>query len=381
MNTHFPIRIFHFALHSANEPLAALHASPTGTNLREAVLVLWAFGIFLLSSYFDGIATAAEKDLEKSAAKLITPAAERSIERGLKWLAAQQHDNGGFGSGPLRGNAAVCSLAGMAMMAGGSTPGRGPYGGHVNCCIDYLLANAQPSGFIAGPDASSGPMYGHGFATMFLAECYGMSPRPELREKLSAAVKLIVNSQNKDGGWRYQPVRDNADISVTVCEIMALRAARNAGLFVPNETVDRSIEYVKRSQNADGGFMYRIQGGESDFPRSAAAVTALYSAGIYKGPEITKGLDYLMQFIPGDSAARNESYYFYGHYYAVQAMWQSGGERFNRWYPAIRDELIARQRDDGSWVSPNGAEGNECASAMACIVLQIPNNYLPIFQR
>ena len=106
-------------------------------------------------------------------------------------------------------------------------------------------------------------MYGHGFATMFLAECYGMSPRPELREKLAKAVKIIVNSQNKEGGWRYQPVRADADISVTVCEIMALRAARNAGLFVPNETIDRAIDYVKRSQNADGGFMYMIQGGES----------------------------------------------------------------------------------------------------------------------
>ena len=135
---------------------------------------------------------------------------------------------------------------------------------------------------------------------------------------------------------------------------MALRAARNAGLFVPNETIDRAIDYVKRSQNADGGFMYMIQGGESAFPRSAAAVAALYSAGIYKGPEIAKGLDYLMQFLPAEGVARREGYYFYGHYYAVQAMWQAGGEHWRRWYPAIRDELIARQRDDGSWLAPRG---------------------------
>ena len=50
-------------------------------------------------------------------------------------------------------------------------------------------------------------MYGHGFATTFLAECYGMSPRADLREKLSKAVKLIVNTQNKEGGWRYFPER------------------------------------------------------------------------------------------------------------------------------------------------------------------------------
>lgn len=332
--------------------------------------------IFLLSPLF---AWADDKDDEKSAAKLITPPAERSIDIGLKWLASVQRDDGGIGSGPTRGNVAVCGLSGMAMIAGGSTPGRGPYGKSLNRCVDYLLANSQPSGFIVGPETTHGPMYGHGFATMFLGECYGMSPRAELREKLAKAVKLIVGCQNKDGGWRYQPVRADADISVTVCEIMALRAARNAGLFVPNETIDRAIDYVRRSQNADGGFMYMIQGGESAFPRSAAAVAALYSAGVYKDPKIDKGLDYLMQFLPGEGAARRDNgYYFYGHYYAVQAMWQSGGDRWRRWYPAVRDELVSKQREDGSWLAP---EGNECGTAMALIVLQMPNNCLPIFQR
>jgi len=326
-----------------------------------------------------GSAGAEGPDAEQSAAKLITPAARRAVERGLKWLADGQHEDGSFGAGMYRGNAAVSALSGMALMCGGSTPGRGPYGAQVNRCVDYLLASAQPSGFIAGPDASHGPMYGHGLATMFLAECYGMSPRAELREKLAKAVKIIVQSQNKQGGWRYQPVRDAADISVTVCEVMALRAARNAGLFVPKETVDRAIGYIKRSQNADGGFMYMIQGGESAFPRSAAAVAALYSAGVYKGPEIAKGLDYLAQFAPAEGVTRRDTYYFYGHYYAVQAMWQAGAARWRRWYPAIRDELVSRQRDDGSWEAQQ--EGNQCATAMACIILQIPNNYLPIFQR
>jgi hypothetical protein len=325
-------------------------------------------------------AQAQEKSAEKSAAKLITPAAERSIALGLKWLDSHQHDDGGFGSGNLRGNAAVSGLAGMAMMAGGSTPGRGPYGRQLNRLIDYLLAHAQPSGFISGPDSSYGPMYGHGFATMFLAECYGMSPRPELREKLSKAVKIIVNCQNKEGGWRYPPVRGEADVSVTVCQVMALRAARNAGLYVPNDTVNRSIDYVKRCQNADGGFMYMLTTGrDSDFPRSAAAVVALYSAGIYKGPEIDKGLQYLKPFMPGEGTTRRENFYYYGHYYAVQAFWQAGGERFAPWYAAVRDDLISRQRDDGSWQAAQ--EGADCATAMACIILQIPNNYLPIFQR
>lgn len=323
-----------------------------------------------------------EKDPERTAVDLLNPEAQRAIERGLKWLAERQHEDGSFGSRAYRGNVAVCALAGMAFMAGGSTPGRGPYGAEVSRCVDYVLANTQRSGFITAPGvASHGPMYGHGFATLFLAECYGASRRPELREKLAAAVNLIVNSQNHEGGWRYQPQRDDADISVTICQVMALRAARNAGLYVPGQTIDRCIDYVKRSQNADGGFMYMLQGGESAFPRSAAGVVALYSAGVYEGSEITNGLDYLMRYIPvKGQVRRRENRYFYAHYYAVQAMWHAGGDYWHRWYPAIRDELVEMQEQrSGAWTT--SPISYEYGTAMACIVLQIPENYLPIFQR
>ena len=320
-----------------------------------------------------GGAVGQEKTPAETAVELVTPAAEEAIERGLAFLAARQHEDGSFGATTYRGNVAVCALAGLAFMAGGSTPQRGPYGAQVARSADYLLANTQQSGFIIAPGAAShGPMYGHGFATLFLAECYGMSGRNELRQKLTKAVDLIVNTQNNEGGWRYQPRRDQADISVTICQVMALRAARNA------ETIDRCIDYVKQSQNPDGGFMYMLQGGDSGFARSAAGVVALYSAGVYEGPEIDNGIEYLMQFLPEPDVVRRETYYFYGHYYAVQAMWQAGGDNWSRWYPAIRDELVQRQRKDGSWVSPISID---YATAMACIVLQMPNDYLPIFQR
>jgi uncharacterized protein YfaS (alpha-2-macroglobulin family) len=214
---------------------------------------------------------------------------------------------------------------------------------------------------------------------LFLAECYGMSARPALREKLSKAVKLIVNTQNKEGGWRYFAKRDDADLSVTSCEVMALRAARNAGLHVPSETFDRATGYIKRCQTADGGFVYMLSaGGESAFPRSAAALVALAGAGVYQGPEWNKGLDYLAQFQPAAGVVKLESYYEYGQYYAVQAMWLAGGQRWAAWYPAIRDDLVARQRPDGSWMSSYGAE---YATAMCLMVLQMPENQLPIFQR
>lgn len=317
---------------------------------------------------------------ETTASDLLTPRALQAIDKGLAYLAKRQQKDGSFGTGGYARNVGVCGLAGMAFLSAGSTPGRGPYGKQIDLCLEFVLSQTDESGFInVDGSPTHGPMYGHGFATLFLAECYGMTRRPDLRDKLTRAVKLIVDTQNNEGGWRYQPRRDQADISVTICQVMALRAARNAGLYVPQDTINRCVEYVKRSQNPDGGFMYMLTTrGPSEFPRSAAGVVALYSAGIYEGPEIDKGLEYISQFVPRGEELSREGHYYYGHYYAVQAMWHAGGKHWTNWYPAVRDALIKRQQENGVWTDPIGSE---YATAMATIILQMPNNYLPIFQR
>ena len=311
---------------------------------------------------------------------LVTPAADRAIQRGLTRLASMQQPDGAFGSGLYRNNVAVSALAGMALLSSGSTPGRGPYGAHVSKTVDFLLTCAGSSGLVNEPD-NRWPMYGHGFATLFLAEAYGMSPRDDLRDKLKAAVNLIITTQNKEGGWRYQPEKvQDADLSVTVCQIMALRAARNAGLYVPKSTIEACNKYVRQSQNADGGYKYQlVRGSESRLALTAAGLVSLFNAGIYEGSEVDRGLAYLMKHLPAGAGIGREPHYFYGQYYAVQATWQAGGDYWRRWYPAIRDELLSRQALDGSWPDPTVC--GEYGTAMALIILQMPNNSLPIFQR
>src|SRR5262249_3661113 len=200
--------------------------------------------------------------------------------------------------------------------------------------------------------------------------------------KLHLAVKLIVQSQNPDGGWRYRPDGKEADISVTICQIMALRSARNAGVFVPRDVVDKCTDYVKGCQDRmEGWFRYMKQGGGGafqGFARTAAGVCALNAAGIYNSPEVKAGLEYLMRNKPGSRFGQLDMHYFYGHYYAVQAMWTAGGHYWREWYPAIREELLSRQGLDGSWVDQICSH---YATAMACVILQVPNNYLPILQK
>jgi hypothetical protein len=316
----------------------------------------------------------------------ITPAQQASVEKGLAWLANRQTKDGSFGPGGGE-RAATTAIGALAFMQAGNLPGRGKYGANVERALTFVLGATQESGLIVAGD-SSRPMYGHGFATLFLAEVYGMTGDDRVKEKLQRAIRLIQKTQNPEGGWRYQPVPYDADISVTICQIMALRAARDAGVKVEKDVIDNAIRYVRACQNPDGGFSYMAnQGRDSAFARSAAGVASLYYAGVYEGDEIARGLKYLKQFTPrrgpgdrgGDGdrgGAGTERHYYYGNYYCVQAMFLAGGEHWASFYPAIRDQLIARQSPAGGW---SGDFAEDYATGMALIILQMPNRYLPVY--
>jgi hypothetical protein len=323
----------------------------------------------------------------------ITPAQQQAVEKGLRWLADHQGADGSFGGGGQGKHAGITALAGLAFMEAGNLPGRGKYADNVSRCLKFVLDSCQESGLIVS-DQSQGPMYGHGFATLFLGEVYGMTGDDTVKEKLQKAVTLIERCQSNqpgnEGGWRYQPVPYDADISVTICQVMALRAARDAGIKVEKDVIDKAIKYVRGCQNPDGGFSYMMRmggGGGSGFARSAAGVAALYYAGVFEGNDLERGLKYIKQFTPnkGNGAPRvgpngepmeMEGHYYYGNYYAVQAMFLAGGDYWGDWYPAVRDQLIARQSPTGNW---SGDYSDDYATSMALIILQMPNRYLPVY--
>ncbi len=309
----------------------------------------------------------------------LTPEAQAAIDRGLAWLASRQNPDGSFGdNGGYGAISGVTALSGLAFMSAGHLPGRGKYGEVVGKAVEFILNNSQESGLLAA-EASHGVMYSHGFATLFLGEVYGMSGDERVKEKLQKAVRLIHRSQNPEGGWRYMPVPYDADISVTICQVMALRAAHDAGINVDKAVMDKAVAYVRRCQNPDGGFNY-IAGsaGGSAFERSAAGVATLYYAGVFEGDDLKRGLEYIARYQPDQNRGRSLSHYYYGHYYAAQAMFLAGGEHWKNWYPAVRDELIKARRDKTTGAF-SGEVNAEYCTACALIVLQMPNRYLPVF--
>ncbi len=316
---------------------------------------------------------------EKSPVELMTPPTQTTINKALNFLLRNQvksgRNRGAFGNGGYSGGVATASLAGLAFMCAGHTPGQGKFGKAIDYCVEFILKNVRETGYISRSETSNENMYGHGFSMLFLSQAYGMTQKTEIGKKLRKAVDLTCRTQNDQGGWRYQPAKSDADLSITVCQIMGLRGARDAGIDVPDEVRKKCIEYVKNSQKDNGSFRYVQGGGHSTFAMTAAGVTSLYSAGIYEGESVEKALVYLKKFKP--SGTNRSSHYFYSNYYAVQAMWHAGGEYWNMWYPAIRDELVKSQSADGSWAFseaelPFGA-------AMGCIILQMPLNYVPVF--
>ncbi|WP_439623061.1 prenyltransferase/squalene oxidase repeat-containing protein [Gemmata sp.] len=333
----------------------------------------------------------------KAGAEYITPDTQAAIERGLGFLARNQLADGSFGEPTLGTGVGIASLAALALMAGGNQPGRGRFGKNVARAVEYVAGTAggPNPGFLTAPasqaahrlNSNPAPMYSHGFGTLFLAEVCGMVPAAardaKLRGALEQAVAFTVFAQNTLGGWRYEPQVQYADVSVTTAQMMALRAAKNAGVFVRKSVIDGGAAYIKGCQLADGGFSYWKGQGFSAFARTAASIVGLYSAGTYEGREVERGLKYLQQFTPGRQFSPREippQHYWYGQYYAALAMWTAGDDYWNAWLPAIRDELLAKARTGGgTWNDPY--HGSVYATAMALIVLQLPNNYLPILQK
>jgi len=308
----------------------------------------------------------------------MNPESERAIQNALQFLAGCQLPSGAWTYSSVGPNVGVTSLAILAFLATGNVPEQGEYAAVLDRGIGWVLGNVQPSGLIHYADGSShGPMYEHAASTLMLSEVYGMSERPEIPAAIQGAVRVIVNAQNSEGGWRYQPSSADADISVTVMQILALRGAQHAGMIVPAETIERAIKYVKLCADKGGGFYYQTRSGKPGYARTGAGVASLEVCGQFDCDETRRGLDYLIANLGADK--ESEGNYHYGIYYAAQAVYQAKDpRRWQQWFPPIREQVLSMQKEGAYWDSEHGPA---YGTTMMVLTLSIPCRYLPIYQR
>ena len=306
---------------------------------------------------------------------------EASIDRALEYLASKQNPDGSWQAytGKNNGINAFCLLA---FLGRGHVPGRGPYKEVVDRGVRFMQATQIESGLYASPNPSNGVMYEHGLATLAMIEAYGFLPSPEMRASVQRAVDLIVKAQSPTGGWRYQPVPADADLSASVMQVVALRAAQNARLDVPKETVEKALVYVKSCAVPAGGFAYQ-PGGGAGAARTAAGCLSMQLLGAFDDPAVAKGLEYLQGLA---FAANMDGHFYYTNYYAMQAMFQAGGATWAKWHPKVRNFLLESQVEDGSWPGHaeeqfNGAAAKCYSTAVAVMILDVYLHYLPAYQR
>lgn len=322
---------------------------------------------------------AAEANAEGGAPEL-TEATDLAIERGLQYLLSTQNPDGSWSNKEGGFYMAGTSLALMAFMVKGHFPGFGRHGAALDRAKEFLLKKAEES-----PTGYAGGMYEHGLFTLALSELWGMTANTEdnkrIQVALERAVQVILRGQSPLGGWRYHARPDaGQDTSVTAMVFVSLASARQAGILVPTETIDRVVAYLRdQVWNEDtGGFGYQGSGGTT-LPCTAGGAYAAQLCGMRD----TEWVQASIRFLENSPKVFNHEeigYYFYAHYYAIQAMVQAGEEHYAKWYPQIRDSLLALQQPDGSWREA-GKVTYPHPTPMAIIILGTPHRYIPVYQQ
>ena len=330
----------------------------------------------------------------------VTAASEQAVSKGLIWLANNQGKEGNWQTQDL----GLVSVGALAFLSAGNTPETGKYRENVRRALDYVLANAKPSGML-NITGSQRDMYNHGLATFVLTQAYGVSNDKRLGRTLRKAVKLIVDVQCRDGGWDYKGVRQarGHDLSLAVMQAKALRGSMDIGIHIPRETIALAIKsvqgYYRKSGKVDdlaakygwreedarypGRFTYN--GGSGTTAMAAAGAVCLQEFGMYDDYRIRRSMNGVLDDIKTRMKVSPGKVPFdaYTMLYVAQALYQMGGQLWKDGYPLIRKALIDSKGDDGSWAAGRvgGASGQMFGTAVAVFALNIPNRYLPILQQ
>lgn len=349
-------------------------------------LPLRSISLMLVLAGTLNVSPRAEADEASEALKQFQQPLDEAIDRGLKFLSENQKEDGLF-PGQYGNTTAVAALTGMAYLSKGYTPGRGPYGEHINRCIDLVLKSekdkdGKPTGYFVR--TGEGKMYAHCISTLFLSEVSGMvddERQNKIDDALPRALSLILEAQNveKDennrGGWRYEPQSRDSDLSLTGWAIMALRSARLNGAQVPQENIERAVEYILRCQPKDAsgekGFSYQArQGGKPAM--TGVAILCLSLTGQSGNEMLSRAGDWILS--QNAHKKWGGSHFYYQNYYCTQAMFQLGGTYWDTWATELYQNAFKRQNENGSWGSPYD-------TAMTVLALTVSYRQLPVYQR
>lgn len=336
----------------------------------------------------------------------VVPRDVREIyDKGLGWLAANQSETGDWNGAGGHGGPGGAALAVMSFLASGEDPNFGVHANTIRRGLRYIVGvQDATTGYFGGS------MYDHGFAMLVVAEAYGVVDERQLwasgtapaatdagassglvrspgagqvkslGQSLELAVRAAITSQKKNsaGGWRYSPDSTDADTSVSGAVLVGLLAARNAGIEVPDEVIDKALKYFVQMTSESGQVGY--SGGFGGFDESIARIsiaTLVYSVGRRKDlNQFQATLGYLTQRIEQSSVSG--SWMEYANYYQAQALFQGDVVAWEKWNKLLVRRLKLMQAADGSI---RGDQGQVVGTSMSLLALALNYKFLPIYER
>ena len=348
------------------------HAPPPASRLRASlpgrtILHSWFWVLVLFGApHFSGRALAQELFTERP--DLAAANVDRLYVRGLQYLVRTQSQDGSWPDSTYGKEPAVVGLAVVSMLAHGDDPNVGPYSQSIRRGLDYILKQVnKKTGYIGRS------MYNHGFATLALAEAYGAVDDAQLGPALQQAVRLILTSQasNPLGAWRYSPESTDADTTVSGAQMVALFAARAAGIAVPEDAIQKALKFFASCQTPEGGYGY-MSPSSPNGARTAIGCLVLALAKEKNSKAFRSAFDFLQKATP------DMSYQQYFLYYASQAFFHASPQAWQVWNRKNIEGLRASQAADGSW---EGQFGQTFSTAASLLSLALNYRYLPIYER
>src|SRR5271166_575857 len=303
-------------------------------------------------------------------------------DKGLQYLVKTQSEKGDWKDG--QNGPGTTGLALMAFLASGEDPNFGMYSSNVRRAIRSIVSDQDSkTGYLGNS------MYHHGFGMLALAEAYGTvddrqvwpdgkKPR-SIGQALELAVRAAVTSQKKNslGAWRYSPESSDADTSVSGSVLVGLLAARNAGVEVPDQSIDKAIAFYKQMTAPSGQVAYA--GGLGGFDESIARISIaslVYAVARRKDlPEYKATVNYLKQRLEQQTA---QQWMEYARYYQAQALFQGDIDAWDKWNKLLVRQLKAAQKPDGSF---QGQFGPTLSTSFSLLALALNYRFLPIYER
>jgi Tol biopolymer transport system component len=313
---------------------------------------------------------------------------EAAVLRALTWISSKQESDGHWSNAKHGGQAnhesGATALSLLCLLGRGHThTDANPYQESVDKGLTWMLGMMKPNGDLRNGNHNNG-MYDQGMATMALAEAYGLSRDPALREPLQRAVDFIVKAQNKkDGGWRYKP-GEGGDTSVFGWQVMALSSAQALGINVPDETFEKARSWLKR---VSGGKNKGLFGYTGSSPTATMTAEGMFCSQLLGVEQADTRMLESAEFIGRTKLDENGSPFFYYVYYSTLSLYHHHGDTWNVWNRLLKENLLQSQVKHGdlkgTW-KPTGKHSGEMGTltttALATLALEVYYRYLPRYE-